>query len=433
MSQLSLVVRQASAIAAGLLVLSCANSWAQSQDQSASSVARENQVLESAPSAKDVGHMQPVVVKSREELERLLASGPTVLDNLTPYGKRELLQSLSWGRRGLGGFSPAAPLRELNREQALAIYELLGVRQYFPKIFSTAPTIRLDDVSPQCAQLVEQFKAVIRENELEKSRGENTSSNSSWVPSTQFYRVRVKPLMHAQKLSRMSNSDVYLLFDMANEASFTLNSPSAVQDMKSIYRVFEQRGIDTRRGVDNTMLQALIRHRDLKAAQQFITEHREFADRKLPVLLDRIGHVRHRPTVLVDQGDAWVRTLAPFNRDKAQLVIVLSESCGFCRKFMSDLEADEALRQHLERAETMMLSAPGDGDPFEFVKRWNSTHENLRMYVPNKISEWKGFDSGRVPQFLIVRNGKILHSSFGWQKDGSSKVELLDQLAKFGL
>ncbi|TXI89411.1 MAG: hypothetical protein E6Q34_10745 [Burkholderiaceae bacterium] len=104
MSQLSLVVRQASAIAAGLLVLSCANSWAQSQDQSASSVARENQVLESAPSAKDVGHMQPVVVKSREELERLLASGPTVLDNLTPYGKRELLQSLSWGRRGLGGF-----------------------------------------------------------------------------------------------------------------------------------------------------------------------------------------------------------------------------------------------------------------------------------------------------------------------------------------
>lgn len=425
-------LRYTSVILTFLLVLSSVNAWAQPPDQSANSAPHVSQQTSSEQTVKDT-EKPPLVLKSKADLDRLLASGPTVLDHLTPYGQRELLKSLRWNERGLTGFSFAAPLRELDRAQALAIYDLLDARQYFPKNFPTTPAFHLDDVNPKYERLLDQFKAVVRDEDARRTSSESSSSDFKWGDSLNFYRAQLAPLMKHQNLSRIGKSDLYVLFDIANEANFALNSASAMQDMKDVYRVFKRRGIDTRRSIDESMFRALLRHRDLKAAKQFIEEHEAFADRKLPVLLDRLGQHGDRQTVLVDQGDVWVRQSAPFARDRAQLVIVVSEGCGFCRKLMSDLERDKTLREHLERTGTVLLNTPVDGDPFEFVKDWNSKHAKLRMYVPNKISEWKGFDSGRVPQLLIVKNGKILHSSFGWQRDGSSKTDLLDQLAKFGL
>lgn len=426
MYKLKFAARRASVISACVLIFGNAQAWTQSQDQPAVSLPNASQQasLEQRTSA---------VVKNRADLENLMASGPTVLDSLTPYGKREFLKSLRWNERGLTGFSPAAPFRELNREQALAIFDLIDSRDYFPKNFSTAPALRLDDVSPQYERLVDQLKTVIQDDNSRKSRSENHSSEFKWELTKRFYRSHVQALINTNNLARINKSDLYLLFDMAYEVSSTLNSTNALQDMKALYRVFKQRGIDTRRSIDDAMFGALVRHRELEAARRFIAEHEAFADRELPIVFDRLGNVGNRPTVLVDQGETWLRQYAPFRREKPQLVIVLSEGCGFCRKLMSDVDRDEVLRQQLESAETILLTTPSEGDPFEFVKRWNQKHAKLRMYVPNKISEWKGFDSGRVPQFLIVKKGRILHSTFGWQKDGTSKAELLDQLAKYGL
>ena len=37
-----------------------------------------------------------IVLKSRAELDQLLAQGPTILDQLTPYSRNQLLRSTEW-------------------------------------------------------------------------------------------------------------------------------------------------------------------------------------------------------------------------------------------------------------------------------------------------------------------------------------------------
>jgi hypothetical protein len=90
--------------------------------------------------------VDPVALQSKEQLDALLASGKrTPLDALTPHGKRRLIQSLRWGRRGLGGFDTGPLLQELDAVQLAEALSFLDGDYLTPSLLAKliGPPIRL--------------------------------------------------------------------------------------------------------------------------------------------------------------------------------------------------------------------------------------------------------------------------------------------------
>lgn len=389
---------------------------------------------ESAASANansNITKASALVVRSKSELEEIMAKGPTPLDALTPYGKRQFLSHLSWGNRGLSGFSPAALLRELERDEAWEIYSLFGLTEYFPKKFPEGKALRFVDFRPEFEVLVHQFDAAFEQDVVNK--GDGGASQTGMPLTLALYRKELKSLLVKEKLQKFVDGDLYLLFQCVETVSFALPNAETLASLNSIYEEFINRGVDTRRGLDSSLFRAMLKSRDFGNARKFMQSHPTFADQEIPELVDTLRGSGTRETVFVEQGNKWVRQLAPLKQKGAQLVIVLSESCGFCRQLMKDIDSDVALRTRFEKAQTLLVTDPSDTAPFELVKSWNKSHPHLRMYVPFSAREWKRFDKARVPHFVVVRDNKIVHSMMSWTKDGSSKTQLLALLDKVGL
>lgn len=361
-----------------------------------------------------------LVLHSAVELEQYLKTPVHPLDAFTNYGKREFLRSLTWGARGLSGFSIRPIERELNSEQALAVARLFGAESYirpFIQALDHTPPVRLPEPSVALEQGYLNLEA-----ELKTLDQQESSSDS--ITQRDFQAV-IQPYLqaHAEKLSQLaqlSASDLVLLFDGLTMLAMQSLDEQVISEQQRVYAQMRVRQIDTRRGLDESLLRPLMGLRMFDAITTLQARYPHLQAVKLPQVEDSLGKdFVGRSVYRYDvSGSRLVREEFRFAQGK-QLVMVVNSGCQFSRDAMDRLSRDTGFAQLAQAANLILLTPPASAAPHFLLEQWNRKHPEWPLRVASNRREWLEIDARAVPLFYLFENGKLIHKEVGWRGDAT--------------
>lgn len=375
---------------------------------------------------------EPVVVRTEAELSAILASGqPTPLDAFTPYGKRSFLRDLTWGTRGLGGFGTRAMLRELDPAQIEEVAAFIDSSDYSPARGRdlSSPPLRLPEPSPEVERRYVEFEKFIGQ---ERERRRNASGASTAVDATAVerrYLALFGEQMNENTLRKRPVGDLPVLFDAAMRAGENGLSQTGALHQQLVYREMQRRGLDTRRGFDETMLGALLSARDFSQAKVFIANKPPLANQTIPLVHDRLGPgFSGRSAYRYDAAtQTLTREALPYPAG-IELVMVVDAGCHFSADALAALHADADLRARLLKANLTLVTPPRTGISFNFVSQWNAANPTVPMRIPYNLSEWKAIDVIGVPEFYLLKNGRVVATLRSGWPEGGNKAALIAML-----
>lgn len=371
----------------------------------------------------------PPVVLSEAQLQAVLASGqPTPLDALTPYGKRSFLRSLSWGARGLGGFGTREMLRELDATQIDALAAFIDSSNYSPARGSdlSSPPLRLPEPSKELERRLVQLEQFRREDAQSRRDTAARSAIADTAALERRYLALFAGHMSEAGLHRLPVGDLPLLFDAATLASADGRFAPAAGHQRLVYREMQRRGLDTRRGFDETMLDGLLSAREFVQARSFAATRPQLKRRTIPSVRDPLGPGFAGRSIY--RYEAATRTLireALPHPDGIELVMVIDAGCHFSADALAALRKDADLRARLLKANLTLVTPPRSPIAYRFVEEWNAANPSIPMRIPYHAREWKAIDVAGVPEFYLLKDGKVVAElRSGWPAQGN-KAALL--------
>lgn len=378
----------------------------------------------------------PPVVRSEAQLRDVLASGrATPLDALTPYGKRSFLRSLTWGERGLGGFGTREMLRELDPAQVDALAAFIDASAYSParRADFSSPPLRLPEPSTDAEQRLVRLEQLWR---VETRRRDPALGRSSLADSSvleRHYLASFGAQMNAARLRALPLADLPLMFDAATLASGHGRFPQAVAHQRLVYQEMQDRGLDTRRGFDVTMLHGLLATRAFAQARSFAAGKPHLQDRIIPSVHDPLGPgFAGRSVYRYDAATRSLTRQALPHPAGVELVMVVDAGCGFSANALAALRQDADLRTRLLKANLLLVTPPRSPIAYAFVEEWNAANPALPLRIPYDAREWQAVDVAGVPEFHVFKDGKpVAALRSGWPAQGN-KAALLDLLDTAG-
>lgn len=374
----------------------------------------------------------PPVVRSEAQLQAVLASGqPTPLDALTPYGKRSFLRSLSWGSRGLGGFGTREMLRELDAGQIDALAAFIDSSAYSPARGRdlSSPPLRL----PEPAREIEERFVQLEQSRREDAASRRDAGARSAVAVTSALEGRYLTLfgehMKAAILRKRPVGDLPLLFDAATLASGDGRFALAAGHQRLVYQEMQRRGLDTRRGFDEVVLDGLLSAREFAQARSFAAARPHLRRWTIPAVHDPLGPgFTGRSVYRYDAATQMlVREALPHPRG-IELVMVVDAGCHFSADALAALQKDADLRARLLEANLRLVTPPRSPIAYRFVEEWNAANPAIPMRIPHHAREWQAIDVAGVPEFYVFKDGKLVAElRSGWPAEGN-KAALLAML-----
>ena len=374
-------------------------------------------------------------VTSRAELMARMASGPTALDALTPDGKRAFLDSLRWGDRGLGGFSTAPLVRELNAAQVADVLRLLDSEQYLDMLTSD-----LGDSTPlrfaaPSADIQAATKAFHKFHDADVARrrdspGAGTEPGASAL--VRYYHAAYAAYTPPNQLITRQGTDLLLLFDVAQQVVATSGDARALVDLRALFTEFRRRGIDTRRTLDDAMLHALLAGRRFGAARAFADAHPRPGRAAIAREVDPLGAgFKGRSVYRFDAATNTLERSAVAPVQGIELVLVVDAGCHFSEAALQAIGSDASLHERLRRAGLLAITSPRTPIPTRFMAEWNAQYPLLDLRAPFSAEEWSEVDVTEVPTFFILENGRVRNKIAGWpgQEQKAVLLRALDGLA----
>jgi hypothetical protein len=357
-------------------------------------------------------------VHSREQLAALMAAGQTALDALTPHGKRAFLDSLSWGQQGLGGFSTAPLVRELNAAQIAGVMKLMHSDEYTAMLTRdlgdstplrfAAPSARVE----AAARAFRQFSDLV-----DKRREESEAAGVTRGPIelVRYYHAHFAPYMRPDQRKAHPPADLLLLFDVASAVVATAGDPQALLHQRAIFAEFERRGIDTRRTLDDAMLRALLAGRRFGEARVFADAHPRQGRQAIAREIDTLGPAfRGRSVYRFDAAANTLERIAVPLAQGIQVVMVVDAGCHFSEAALQAVGSDADLFARLSRAGLLVITPPRSPVPTRFMAEWNEKYPQLALRAPFNAEQWRNTDVTGVPAFFILENGRVRTRIDGW-------------------
>jgi len=365
-------------------------------------------------------------LRSQAALQAYLGSHagqPTPLDALPPLARQRFLDSLLFGRTGLGGFDTADLATELTRREVLQVLELFDVAGHAamiePRFPDSPPAWR---GQPETGAAPAAYDVLVR---LQRAGSDPAQ-----------LRQRYDALLGAG-LSNPTNfdtrSDRELVYLFRATELIASDAPSAedAPHLQAIVNTMARRGIaraqDYRRVLDSLLLT-----RDFTGAREFVSLHPQQGLQPVPQFRDRIGRAANAPTLWmpVSASDALERT--PWDLAPTQILVVAG--CHFSRDAAEDIARDPVLGPVFKSHAHWLMLPPGQEDPGS-VREWNRSFPDAPALQIVDRSEWPILPAGwRMPTFLVVHNGKVVEHIIGWPRDpASNRQALVEALARHGL
>lgn len=359
----------------------------------------------------------PPVVRTQAEWEAVLVSGQaSPLDALTPYGKRAFLRGMRWGDRGLAGFGFGPLVRELDAGQAAAVLAFLDSAAYLPTIEANmaGPPLRFPEPAPQLEQDLVRFE---RQLDTATSLDDGASSRRPQAP-LQDYLDTFAHRMDAAALQGEALGNLPLLFAAAGLAARAYPGSAASSHLPRVHRELVRRGVDTRRGLDRELLEALVGARAFDEARAFAATRPHLARRPVPRVVDALGPgFRGRSVYRYDAG-TLVRETAPAPAG-LQLVMVVGAGCHYSRDALAALHEDASLRARLQATHLMLVTPPSAPVEPDFMAAWNAANPSLPMTAPYDVAQWGDLDAASVPRFYLRKDGRVIDQVQGWPQGGN--------------
>jgi hypothetical protein len=380
-------------------------------------------------SASYASKVDSFALQSKEQLDVLLASGKrTPLDALTPHGKRRLIQSLRWGRRGLGGFDTGPLLQELDAVQfAEALSFLNGdyltpglvAKLIGPPIRLPGPSQRLEDEVKRMAQLADGLAG-------NRSAPISATSNPLAPDLVSHYERTFGSSMSPSSLIHHPVGDLPLLFEAALLASNLDQNSAATEHVQMVHQELIKRGIDTRRKFDDSVLYVLLAAREFDKARAFASGRPHLAGQTIPEVADPLGSSFTGRSVyeLDSSGKLLTRQIVQID---AGLVMTVGTGCHFSNDALAAIRNNPDLQARLRREGLMLLISPRAPVPLSYVAEWNRANPTLPIRVPVNVTEWREIADAGTPEFFLYRKNKVVGHLVGWP-GGGQMAELLKLL-----
>lgn len=366
-------------------------------------------------------------VHSQAELAARMAAGSTALDALTPHGKRAFLDSLRWGERGLGGFGTAPLTRELTAAQMADVLRLLDLDEYrdtlIRRIGDGAP-LRFAAPSADLAGAASAFERFQNDDAARRRDQLTAGTGVGAADLVRYYHTAFDERMAPQALKARPSADLLVLFDIAAQVVLTSGDARALRDLRAIFGEFTRRGIDTRRGLDDVMHDALLGARRFDEARRFGAAHPRAGRASIPRVIDTLGaRFKGRSVFLFDaSADTLERVAAPISRG-TQVVMVVGEGCHFSQAALQAIGADSGLLARLQQARLLVLTPANSAIPTAFMAQVKADYPTLALRAPFSAAEWRDLDATEVPAFFILEDGKVRSRIAGWP--GPQQKEVL--------
>jgi hypothetical protein len=373
------------------------------------------------------------VVRNLEQLQTSMKQGGTPLDALSTFGQRQFLRSLIWGSKGLGGFSTQTLIRELNAQEIKSLMQFFDTEAYAAMLIAEIkdfPVLRLPDPSPELEQRVISFDAW-SQAQLNAEREKDEHAAATRLVFTEIIKRFQYDFAHeylAEALNQTSTSNLVLLFDVASGLASQTQDAAIVQHMHNAFAALKRRNIDTRRGINRSMLDSLSNQRQFEQAREFIVHHPDLNDIKIPVLHDELGKNFQCRSVLAynEHTNTLQRQSIEFTKGK-QLIMVVDGGCHFSRDALTALSPQFASLQIKNKTQLMILTPPATSVPLHMISQWNAKHKDFPIRAAFNRQEWQDIDFPSVPRFYIYENGQLKKTIVGWLP-ASTPSELLQAL-----
>lgn len=384
-----------------------------------------------AQAAVQEGVAATTVVRSRAQWQAVLASGrKTPLDALTPHGKQEMIDALSaaWTERGLTGLPTGPLLRELERDELRAVLAFLDSDDYAAMLERrlAGPPLRLPAPSDAVARDLRHLKSTL----FPSDPSQEASDAVSTVPAASLaaYLALFGGRMKEPDLRRRQSGDLLPLFDAAASTNIVHPGSPAYAHLLRVHAEFVRRGIDTRRTLDDTVFQAMVAAREFGQARAFAAGHPHLAAQAVPAVVDAIGPAFSGRSVFeYDQTRHTLTRKAFPQAGGAELVMVVNAGCQPSRRALDAIRSDPVLRARLQQANLTIIVPPSAAIPFPFVADWNGANPATPIRIPFSLREWAGVDTGAVPMFFLMKDGRVAGRVTGWPPEGN-RAALLDLL-----
>lgn len=370
----------------------------------------------------------PPVVHTQEEWQAVLALiTPTPLDALSPYGKRRFIATLRWGERGLGGFSYAPLVRELDREQLAAVLRLLDSETYLgmlEKQLAGAP-LRLPAPSMEVEQNLQALERYAREQDLQRENAHAATTLLDGTAVLERYQRLFGARLTRNALRAQPVGDLLPLFDAAAVAAQDSPDSRALADLLAVHAQLAARGVDTRRTLDGTVLGALLAARRFDEARAFAAGRPLLAGAPIPQVVDTVAPGFKGRSVFEFDAARNTMTRRALPARGMELVMVIDGGCHFSRDALQALRDDAALRERLLDAGLVLTTPPHAAVDLDFIAGWNLDNPGLPIRIPYHVREWQAVAVAGVPAFILLKDGKPTGRRVsGWPEEGNQAALL---------
>ena len=365
-------------------------------------------------------------LRSQAALQAYLGSHagqPTPLDALPPLARQRFLDSLLFGRTGLGGFDTADLATELTRREVLQILELFDVAGYAamiePRFPDSPPAWR---GQPETGAAPAAYDVLVR---LQRAGSDPAQLRQ------RYDALLGAGLSNPTNFDTRSDRELVYLFRAAELIASDAPSAEDAPHLQAIVNAMARRGIaraqDYRR-----VLNSLLLTRDFTGAREFVSLYPQQGLQPVPEFRDRISDATNAPTLWmpISATDALERT--PWDLAPTQILVIAG--CHFSRDAAEDIARDPVLGPAFKSHAHWLMLPPGQEDP-DSVREWNRSFPDAPPLQIVDRSEWPILPADwRMPTFLVVRNGKVVEQIIGWPRDpASNRQALVEALARHGL
>lgn len=366
-------------------------------------------------------------LRSRSALEAYLrshANEETPLDLLPRLARKRFLDSLVFGRNGLGGFGTQDLAIELTTgevERVLALFDAASLAGIVKSRHPTSP--------PRWrGKLVDGGKAEACFDELD--RISEASPDKHELPH-RFESLCGFVFQSPEGLSGLSERDLIYLLRAAGLVSFYMPTPELAGRIVFIVTAMEAKGTakpqDVREAYD-----ALLQSRRFDDARRYALERPNAGLPATPKTVDTF--VADAPALSVWQPGNDGATLEREAFDPQPTQILVTAGCHFSEDAAEAISKDPVLGPIFAKHAHWLLLPPGWEDQ-EAVREWNHRFPDARATQIYDREEWTFLPDGwSMPTFFFMRNGKVLEQISGWGSDPTSnRKSLLKAMARSGL
>jgi len=380
------------------------------------------------PAAADT----PAEIQSQAQLEAYLAANAATspLAALSPGARERFVMSLSFNESGITSLDASDLMDELTQEQILAVLALFGPRALEhppPSHYLETRAVEKRVAHPKEIGAIERRYNEFYGDTRHLARGTDLARAREIAAA---FDARLAGLFAPAALRRADDHELRLLRAAVRRVAMQTSQAKYLDAFRAVFAERVRRNLVSSDDIATLQGLLLAQHR-IGDARRIAYDYPNAKLAQLPQFRDSLAPGNTAPTVW--RVDPAGRQLTRAAIDLAPPTIIVTANCQFAKEAAADISADALLGPLFERHALWLVPAPGI-EAVSDARDWNRKFPRAPVAMIYDRAEWSFLPDWQLPQFYIVRDGRVVDSVNGWWRGSAqSRDQLITALRRNGL